>query len=105
MNLGLDRNKLKVKHFLDIQAEVPGYPTQEDFFYELVNLLVQWDSLECDFGVVTTKSRICTTATKDEHIKFFNELESAGFIYTSVEGSKGKYPLYKLIKHPWMFDK
>lgn len=104
MNLEIDRNKLKVKHYLDIQSEVPGYPTREDFFYELVNLLVEWDSLDCVFGVVTTKSRLCTTVDVDAHIAFFDELEKAGFIRVEEEGTKGKYPLYKLVKHPWMKD-
>jgi len=102
MDLGLDRNKLKVKHYLNIQSEVAGYPTQEDFFYELVNLLVDWNSLDCEFGIVTTKGRICTTVNKNAHIEFLDNLETTGFIRIEEEGTKGKYPLYKLVKHPWM---
>lgn len=105
MSLALDRKKLKIKHFLDIQSETVGYPTLEDFLYELVNILVEWDSLECDFGVQFSKSRICTTVDKDKHDEYYNELLKLGYIRINEETSqKNKYPLYRLIKHPWMKD-
>ncbi|MCK9576021.1 MAG: hypothetical protein WC979_01230 [Candidatus Pacearchaeota archaeon] len=102
MNLGLDRRKLKIKYFLDIQTETPGYPSIEDYLYELVNLLVETDFLENEFGALWTKDKICTTVGKDKHIEFLQELERLNYI---KETSKAKYSSYRLLKHDWQYDK
>lgn len=105
MNLSIDKNKLKVKHYLGIQAETNTYPTLEDFLFELVNLLIERDLLDSDFGVTTTNNRICTTVNKEKHVEFFDELISKKYIRVNDEiTKKGKYLIYRLIQHPWLHD-
>lgn len=104
MDLSLDRDKLKIKHFLGIQAEMPGYPTLEDFLFELVNLLIEKDSLyDDDICFNYTKWTICQVKDKNIHLKHFEELHKQGYLEeTHTDNNMKKYPKYKLLKHPWM---
>jgi len=106
MNLEIDRNKLKVKHFLNIQAETIGYPSKEDYLYELVNLIDEQEKkFDSWFVVSWLQRKICTNISLEEHLQMLDELESDGYIYKFNEGDgRSKYPTYKFKNHPWIKD-
>jgi hypothetical protein len=105
MGLEIDRTKLKIKHFLDIQQETVGYPSLEDFLYEMIIALAEHDLTDEFVGTQFIKSRCCSSAPKEKHEEFYNELVKLGYLKINEDAlAKNRSTTYKLIKHPWMKD-
>jgi len=105
MDLEVDRNKLKIKHYLNIQTETSEYPTEEDYLYELTTFIVDTElGFENSFNVTWAKHRICPNMDLDFHVKTLEKLEKLGYIEEDKSVNR-KVPSYKFKTHPWIKTK
>ena len=111
MELSLNRKKLKLKHYLNIQKECSGYMTDEDYLYELVSALEQNEMLTEQFNSVFTKRNIKDFAPRTEeteeemlnqkHLEKLYELTKLGYLECINDRGNPISTQFKLKKHPW----
>jgi len=111
MELKLNRSKLKLKHFLNVQKECKNYPTDEDYLYELISALEENDMLyepfTSTFSKRNVKSFTKSLPEDDEekplvkHLEKLKSLTEEGILEMIEEGGVNKSK-FKLKTHPWL---
>lgn len=106
MYLAIDRKKLKLKHYLNIQKECKGYPTEEDYLYELVTALEYNEMLEEPFGAVFCRRQLSYVTDENDtshesHLMMLQKMTKDGF-FEQVEDGGVRIAKFKLKSHPWI---
>lgn len=105
MSLAVDRNKLKLKHFLNIQSECKDYPSDDDYIYELVYTLEMNEMIYEPFGTNYCKHNISAITDKshEKHLEKLNSLTAQGYL-EQVESGGVRNSRFKLVNHPWRVE-
>lgn len=106
-NLSINKNKLKLRHFLNIQHECSDYMTDEDYLFELVSALEQNEMLEETFTTTFAKRNIKNFANGEgneplrTHLEKLKEFVKLGYLECIEEGGTHK-SRFKLKNHQWV---
>jgi hypothetical protein len=105
-NYKTNKSKLKIKHFLNIQHEVEGYPTNEDFLFELIESLEINNMLLEPFGVIHCRRNLKCSQFINYSYEILHshlvELESKKIIEKISDSSDNiRTVKFKLILNPW----
>jgi len=108
-NLSIDRRKLKLKHYLNVQKNCKDYLDDEDYLYELVSALEQTEMLYEPFTATFAKRNIRDFAAKTDkeekaiysHQNKLLEFVKAGILEVAEKGGINLQK-YKLVQHPWL---
>jgi len=98
-NFVIDKNKVKIRHLLDIKHNLADYPTSEDFLYDLVNVLKDQDYLDKKWHGAHIFSELPPLPAGYSFPKMVDTLVSEGYLERIK--SEGKL-FHKLKKHPWV---
>lgn len=104
MNLRIDRKKLKLRHFLNVQKECKDYSIEEDYLYELVNGLEFHDMLDTPFGISFNKYNVSVLGkdnSNEKHFEIMKDFVEKGIV-KQVEGDSIRTIKYQLVRHQWM---
>ena len=89
MNLKIDRKKLRLRHFLNVQKECKDYSIEEDYLYELVNGLEFHDMLEMPFGISFNKYNVSVLGkdnSNEKHYEIMKDFASRIRIVKNLRG-------------------
>ena len=93
----INRDKAKIKHLLSVQGE--NYPTEEDFLYELVAVLQEFDMLDKEFTSKDIGKNVTSRLTDSGTLTdSFILLKDKGFLDMFEAPRRNKF---KLLHHPW----
>ena len=108
MNLKINRRKLKLKHFFNIQREHENYPLDEDYLYELVSALEQNEMLDSPFTLQFVKRNLKMydqlgeeDQIRKKHIEILQKFETSG-ILESIKFDESYKSTFQLKTHPWI---
>lgn len=105
MNLTINREKLKLRHYLNIQKLCKNYPTEEDYLYELITALEYNEMINEPFGTTFTRRNLSMfdkdPKTHERHLEILEKLTSQGILECVEEGGI-RLVRFKLKSHPWI---
>jgi len=93
----LNKENIPIKYHLSMWKSLPGYPTGQDFLYEVLSYLEK-NAKTQDFSEQTLNYAIGQD-WRTTHEKIFNDLVAAGTIETDMRGEK---KIYKVKDNPFL---
>jgi hypothetical protein len=93
----MNKEHVPIKYHLSMWKSLPGYPTGQDFLYEVLSYLEK-NSKTGDFSEQTLNYAV-GAAWKDTHSAVFADLVGSGAI---EEDMKGEKKIYRIKDNPFL---